>query len=154
MFEKFPTKPVVVLIVTVAIGVSGYFWLVDGDDIQSALEITNTESNATSTPESVDTEEILAQLNRLKKIDMNTEIFNSDTYFSFEDFGIRISEQSIGRENPFLQPAANTQGGIIIPNPISITGSSPEIEETSSSNNSDTDDVQTDEDTDVAETNE
>ncbi|MEX2514678.1 MAG: hypothetical protein WD335_00935 [Candidatus Paceibacterota bacterium] len=121
MPENIPTKLIIGLVVAAAIGVGVYFWLGTGDAGSMSLQTNNNQSNATETVDAIGTSEVLAQLNRLQNININTNIYQSDIYLSLEDFGISITEQPIGRENPFISPASNIQGGIIFPSPTQPT---------------------------------
>lgn len=118
MSENFPTKLIVGLVLAAAIGAGAYFWLSSGGGGIMSLQ---TGGNGEEDMElDVNTEEVLQQLNRLRGLTIQSDIFQSDIYYSLQDFGISITEQPIGRENPFISPPGNIPGGLIISNPVPV----------------------------------
>lgn len=54
------------------------------------------------TTESPVTQELLATLANLRKIELNKSIFTDPVFVSLNDFGVVIPKEPIGRRNPFL----------------------------------------------------
>lgn len=116
MPENIPTKLIGGIVLAAAIGVGAYLWLGTGTPEPTSLQTDGDTTAGNQARDTVDTQEILTQLNRLRAIDMDTSVFNSPAFLSLQDFAISISEQPIGRENPFIQPASTIQGTVISPN--------------------------------------
>lgn len=162
MPEKFPTTLVVGLVVAVAIGVGAYFWLGAGDAAPAdSLQTTSSgnlpDDSMTGSAESIDTSMILVQLNELQSFEIDTEIFNSETFLSLEDYSVTISDQPIGRENPFI-PSNFQQGSSVSPNtnavnqqPIDIFDTDEEDEEEGEGADDDEEDATSSPQTDEAE---
>lgn len=121
--KKFPTKLVVGGIAIVAVLTALYIFVFSGG--QSAgtdstlLVSTSTETGNTVTGSdgvtAVDTDRILRQLNDLRRIRINTDLFNSQAFLSLVDFSITINPQPIGRDNPFLPSTYTPTGPSIVP---------------------------------------
>lgn len=120
MPEKFPTTLVVGLVVAVAIGAGAYLWLGTGDDapadsLQTSGSGNLPDDSMTGSSENIDTSMILVQLNELQGFEINTDTFNSEAFLSLEDYSVTISDQPVGRENPFI-PSNLQQGSSVSPN--------------------------------------
>lgn len=118
MLENFPTKLVGGIVLLAVLGIGAYFFLGIGQPAEP-----NTLQTASSTPgstaggeEQINTEEILVQLNRLRGININTDMFNSEAFLSLKDFSVTITDQPIGRENPFIPSTYVPSGSTIVPN--------------------------------------
>jgi|GEM_PF-922022 hypothetical protein len=125
MSDKFPTKLIVGLVVAAAIGAGAYFWL--GGDGAGLMSLQTENGDEEDAALDINTDQVLQQLNRLGGLTIQSEVFESDVYFSLQDFGISITDQPIGRENPFTPPG-NIPGGIIISNPVPVI-ENPVVEE-------------------------
>jgi len=124
MSEKIPTNLIIGVVVAAAIGVGAYIWLGSSSPEPMDVQVTSGPAGlgGTAEPEQAfNTQEVLAQLNRLRQVNLSVEVFNTDTYLSLRDFGITISEQPIGRENPFTRPTFSSSGTTILPNPNPVT---------------------------------
>lgn len=61
------------------------------------------------TVESPVTQELLATLANLRKIELNKSIFTDPVFISLNDFGVVIPKEPLGRRNPFLPAAGASQ---------------------------------------------
>lgn len=121
MPENFPTKLVVGLVVAVVAGVGAYLYFGTGstapnDSLQTSGSGNPPDDAMTSETEEVDTDLILAQLTRLKNIKIDTDVFDSDAFLSLRDISVTISDQPVGRENPFIPSDFTQQGSSVSPN--------------------------------------
>lgn len=117
MFESIPKKLIGGLIGIAIILVGAYFLLGGAADTGGSLETsTSTASEETGSTGTVDTSEVVNQLNNLQSISIDPEFFNSQAFLSLEDFGVTINPQEVGRDNPFIPPSYSPSGDIIVPN--------------------------------------
>ncbi len=93
----------VVLIIILA-GV-GYLYYADTGGAPLSTSALPGSSSATTSPATgPERDQTLQRLNRLEDIDINTEFLSAQVFTSFENFGIAIQSQPVGRDNPFTPP--------------------------------------------------
>lgn len=117
MSQKIPKKLIGGLIGIVIILAGAYLLLGGSVDSGGSLETsTSSVSEQAMAVGNVDTSEVVDQLNSLQSISIDPDFFNSQAFLSLEDFGVTISPQEVGRENPFIPPSYSPTGDIITPN--------------------------------------
>ena len=90
LFKKI-IIPALILIVLVG----GYFVFVRSD-------VSITSVALPPNPEITQAErEILSLLSDLRNIDLSDSLFNSEAFESLVDYGVELSPEPIGRDNPF-----------------------------------------------------
>lgn len=67
-----------------------------------AMQDTSMPLSTVETTESPVTQELLATLANLRKIELNKSIFTDPVFVSLSDFGVVIPKEPTGRRNPFM----------------------------------------------------
>lgn len=123
----------------ILIGV-GVYYMISSQSVNTdsnLLVSSSTASGNTAAGAQVDTRKIIQQLNQLREIDMDTDIFNTPTFLSLQDPTIELRSQPIGRENPFVPPTYVQQDSPLIPaEPVHQRPVNQDGDTTSSSNTS------------------
>lgn len=101
------TSTIIGVVLTILLlGGIGYVYYTNSGDLLSTSSILPTDSLVTETATTTDPgqDQTLQRLNRLENINIDTEFLSSQTFRSFENFGIEIQSQPVGRSNPFTPP--------------------------------------------------
>lgn len=101
------TSTIIGAVLTILLlGGIGYVYYTNSGDLPSTSSILPSDSLVTETATTTDPgqDQTLQRLNRLENISIDTEFLSSQTFRSFENFGIEIQSQPVGRNNPFTPP--------------------------------------------------
>jgi hypothetical protein len=94
-------KQIIIAIVAVVILGGVYvFFTRDSKEEDTNAPLTSRNSTGTSATPQVGAD-VLALLNRINSLKIDTDIFDSLVYQSLEDYEVDIPPQPVGRENPF-----------------------------------------------------
>lgn len=106
----------VVFVLLLAVG--GYMVYTGGNQPTRSL----VAKDATSTQLASD--EVLQRLQRVRDINLKTELFSSPSFVSLKNFGITIESQSTGRDNPFRPAVQSTPAQVTDSSPVNLTATS------------------------------
>jgi len=103
------TKKIAIVVVVIVIAFIGYKMFFAGSGSGDTTLVADQ-----SKTEFVDGQTILALLDRLNKVTLDSSVFSNQTFTSLINFEKPIQDQVIGRQNPF-QPIGADGSGIILP---------------------------------------
>jgi hypothetical protein len=122
------TKIISLVVLVLILGGAGYFYYSESSNILSAgsvLSGTNSLNTPTTTASGPSRDQTLQRLNRLEDINIDTDFLSAQIFTSFENFGISIRSQPVGRDNPFIPSQVQI--------PPEITGEQIDFSETGTS---------------------
>ncbi len=96
------------LLILVLVAAAGYYGVTQFVQVANSQSTNLLTSDTTSQPTG-DAAIIISNLNRLQGIDLDTSFFKDSSYKSLQDFNVEVTQQPIGRSNPFL-PAGGSVG--------------------------------------------
>lgn len=86
----------VIAVGIVVVGVLAYVFFFQGEGNQGALTTSATDPQVVAA-----NQEFITLFSTLRRIDLDTRIFESEYYQSLIDFSRPISVEPVGRDNPF-----------------------------------------------------
>jgi len=96
--KKFITTIITLsLVAVVGFGVNELIFAQAGPTNEGLLVSSNTRTSGTASAE----REILSLLLELRSLNLNSDLFQSNVFRSFKDFGVVLQPQPVGRSNPF-----------------------------------------------------
>ena len=97
MQKSSSKKPIVTIIIIIVVAAMVYFYF-SGDPVDTTSSI---EDPSVTSETLVAGSQILALLNQISVIDIETSIFNTPVYRSLVDHTVTVLPQNVGRPNPF-----------------------------------------------------
>lgn len=100
---KGPNKKSIIIFVVVAvlaIFIYGYFFKKDSNTSDRAL-VSSVAQNSVN-QQNIIGRELLASLNQLRSLILDTSIFNEQSFKSLQSFNVELQPEITGRTNPFL----------------------------------------------------
>jgi hypothetical protein len=104
MADKKKIGQLILLVVVLAVAYFGYRAFTGGGNVASNINPAGGPESATQAGQ-----EILAQLNNLKKINLSNHLFTGPAYLSLKDFTVTLNDQPKGRPNPFAPIGQDNQ---------------------------------------------
>lgn len=107
--HKAPSKKTLLYIIIIAIVVVLAYLYFSGSPVDNSASLE--EAAAPTSESSIAAANVLALLNQISSLKIDTTIFTNSVYMSLVDHTVPVLEQNIGRENPFtsssifIQPA-------------------------------------------------
>ena len=92
--KKSAAVPIIILVAI--LGVIGYFYISGRGDDGSLLKVAAKRSDE------IIGKDLLAALNRLNAIKLDSSLLRDPVFASLQDFSVEIVPQAVGRNNPFL----------------------------------------------------
>lgn len=93
-----------VVLVIIMAGVGVLYYADVGGALLSSASLPGGSTATTSSATGPERDQTLQRLNRLEDIDIQTEFLSGQIFTGFENFGIAIQSQPVGRDNPFTPP--------------------------------------------------
>ena len=105
--------PIIILIVVLILAGVAYFYYT-GTPKDTSASLTTTAQNSAAAAEGA---KVLALLNQISSLQIDTSLFTSPVYQSLVDHTVQVIPQNVGRPNPFaslfgsIVPASPDTGG-------------------------------------------
>lgn len=104
MMTFLKQNKLLVVIAVIVLGVVAYYGFSASGGGSTAL--LSSDAQAPST----ESQQLLVILANLKTIQLDPSVFSDPVFLSLTDFGVVISQEDVGRRNPFA-PFSSTGGG-------------------------------------------
>jgi len=109
-------KTTIIVLIIAGVGYFGYSYLTRSG-VPSGDLLQQTSSNTSQMGA-----EVLAALNQLKILKLDSSIFQDKVYLSLQDFSKPLNPEPVGRINPFNPIGVETGGSIKLPTTVKTTG--------------------------------
>ena len=106
---KTSKKNIVIIVVIIIAAIIGYFYY------EGSTPVTNSSLQTTAASDDAQAvgARVLALLNQIRSLKIDTSIFKDPSYMTLRDYSVAIPQENVGRPNPFaplsgMQTASTT----------------------------------------------
>ena len=96
-------KNLVVLLGLISVGVAAYFMFMQGTDSPLNFDVNSTDIQSMRQNSQL----FIQRRNQLNTITLDLAMFDDPYFSALQSFDRPITEQPVGRDNPFLDPNGN-----------------------------------------------
>lgn len=106
MQQKSSKKTLIIIAIVIVLGGVSYFYFTGTPKDDTALSVVGSETDSEA---AIVGSRVLALLNQITSLKIDTALFQSPMYTSLVDHTVPIYEQNVGKDNPFYYTPSKTK---------------------------------------------